>query len=215
MPLKKESFEALKAYIPEGSFELVMPLIQHYKVHLVVTRERQTKLGDFRRAHLGKNHRITVNGNLNRFAFLITLLHELAHLLAYEEHGHRIAPHGRQWKDTYGKLLKGFLEKDIFPEDIARELMLSLHNPAASSCAEDALLRVLRGYDPNAHLKVWVEELAVGTLFVIKDGRVFERGEKVRKRIRCYELPYRRVFLFSPLYEITQLLSNNTQNVGS
>ncbi len=205
MALKKESFEALKTYVPDGSFDLVMPLILQYKVHLLVTRERQTKLGDYRNAHYGKNHRISVNGNLNRYAFLITLLHELAHLLAFESYGHKIAPHGKEWKHLYGNLLKDFLLSNIFPEDIKNELELILHNPAASSCAEDGLLRVLRRYDKHAEGKLWVEDLAVGDKFLIKGGRIFERGEKLRKRIKCVELPDRRTYLFSPLYEVKKI----------
>lgn len=205
MALKKESFEALKSYIPEGSFDLVMPLILQYKVHLLVTRERQTKLGDYRNAHYGKNHRISVNGNLNRYSFLITLLHELAHLLAFESYGHSIAPHGREWKHLYGNLLKDFLSANIFPADIKGELERILHNPAASSCAEDSLLRVLRQYDKNIAGLVAVEELAIGERFVIKGGRLFERGEKLRKRIKCVELPNNRTYLFSPLYEVLRI----------
>jgi len=206
MALKKESFEALKNYIPEGSFDLVMPMILHYKVHLVVTRERQTKLGDYRRAHYGKNHRITVNGNLNRYSFLVTLVHELAHLLAFEHHGNRIAPHGREWKNTYGMLLKDFLATNIFPMDIKHQLLSSMHNPAASSCAEDGLVRVLRNYDAPEIRKPIVEELAIGQKFIIRDGRMFERGEKLRKRIKCFELPLRRTFLFSPMYQVETIL---------
>lgn len=206
MPLKKESFEALKSYMPEGSFDLVMPTILHYKVHLVVTRERQTKLGDYRKAHYGKNHRITVNGNLNRYAFLITLVHELAHLLAFEHHGHRITPHGMEWKKTYAGLLKDFLDARIFPGDIEIQLLSSLHNPAASTCAEENLTRVLRNYDHPFRKKITVEDIPEGTKFLIKGGRVFEKGEKLRKRIKCYELPLKRIYLFSPLFEVETTL---------
>jgi predicted SprT family Zn-dependent metalloprotease len=206
MPLKKESFEALKHYLPEGSFDLVMPLILHYKVHLVVTRERQTKLGDYRNAHYGKNHRITVNGNLNRFAFLITLIHELAHLLTYEQYGHRVAPHGREWKGIYGNLLKDFLSSGTFPHDIANELVAILQNPAASSCAEEGLSRVLRKYDTHKRHLHLVEELEVGEKFLIKGGRLFERREQLRKRIRCIEMVSGKIYLFSPLYEVKKMI---------
>lgn len=203
MAMQKESFEALKEYLPDGSFDFVMPLILEHKVHLTVTRERQTKLGDYRHAHLGKNHRISVNGNLNRFSFLITLLHELAHLLAFDQYGHRIAPHGREWKNTYGQVLKTFLAHNIFPDDIAAELRVSLQNPAAGTCAEDHLQRVLRKYDKKKLSNlVPVEELSEGSKFIIRGGRCFERGEKLRKRIKCFELPNMRPYLFSPLYEV-------------
>lgn len=206
MSLKKESFEALKNYLPSGSFDLVMPLILQYKVHLTVTRERQTKLGDYRMAHYGKNHRISVNGNLNRFAFLITLLHEIAHLLAFEQYGLKINPHGKEWKKTYSLLLKDFLEKEFFPEDIRRELLLNLHNPAASTCAEEGLIRVLRKYDTDTQQALWLEEIPAGSKFLIRGGRVFEKGEKLRKRFKCYELPDRRAYLFSPIFEIEKIL---------
>lgn len=201
----RHQFEALKAYLPEGSFDLVMPLILQYKVQLTITRERQTKLGDYRHAHAQHNHRISVNGNLNRYAFLVTLLHELAHLLAFEQYGPRIAPHGRQWKTVYGLLLQEFLSHHIFPDDIAKELNASLHNPGASTCSEEGLQRVLRHYDARRPGIKLVEELEEGCRFVIKGGRMFERGEQLRKRIKCYELPERRTFLFNPLYEVKEL----------
>jgi predicted SprT family Zn-dependent metalloprotease len=70
----------------------------------------------------GKNHRISVNGNLNKFSFLITLLHELAHLLAFENYGNRIQAHGKEWKFVYSNLLKDFIDKKIFPPDVESAL---------------------------------------------------------------------------------------------
>ena len=81
---------ALNAYLPAGAFDPVVELINHYKVHLTVTRERKSVLGDYRHAVLNVNHKITVNGNLNKYEFLITLLHELAHLLCFEQYRNRV-----------------------------------------------------------------------------------------------------------------------------
>ena len=205
MPANKHSFEALKAYLPDGSFELVMPLITHHKVHLTISRQRQTKLGDYRNAYGGKNHRISVNGNLNKYSFLITLLHELAHLLAYEQYGNRIQPHGTEWKRTYAMVLKDFLVKQLFPADITKELQSTLHNPAASSCAEDGLQRILNRYDTKRPGIKLVEQLLTGQQFRIPGGRVFVKGEVIRKRIKCFELPAMKPYLFSPLYEVMEL----------
>lgn len=206
MPVEKHAFEALKQYIPTGSFDLVMPLIINFKVQLTVTRERQTKLGDYRVPRPGVQHKISVNGNLNRYAFLITLIHELAHMLAFERFGRRIAPHGNEWKQTYAALLSDFLQENIFPEDIAAEIKKNLHNPAASTSGEEDLSKVLRRYDPLHTQKITVDELLPGTRFVIRKGRVFERGEKLRKKIKCIELPSQKVYLFSPLFEIEEIL---------
>jgi hypothetical protein len=44
---------------------------------------RQTRHGDYRKGVNGK-HEITVNSNLNKYKFLITLIHEISHLVAFE-----------------------------------------------------------------------------------------------------------------------------------
>lgn len=205
MPKNEHPLHALATYLPPNSFEQVVQYLHQYKVHLTITRERKSLLGDYRNATRQSNHRISVNGNLNSYAFLITLLHELAHLLTYEQYGHRVLSHGREWKNIYGMLLAAFLTKDIFPKDVTIALQKSLHNPAASSCAEEALMRVLRGYDKKATDILLIEELLPKELFVTKDGRVFERGEKLRKRYRCKEMKTGLVYLFSPIYEVKRV----------
>ena len=102
----------------------------------------------------------------------------------------------------YASLLKQFLEHKIFPADIESELMRSLKNPAASSCAEDGLIRVLRKYDKNINGNMLVEEIPANSLFRLGDGRIFKMGEKQRKRFKCVEVSTGKVYLFSPVYEV-------------
>jgi SprT protein len=194
--------QSLNDFIPEGAYPLVEPYLLHYKVHLTITKSRSSVLGDYRNAHADKAHRISVNGNLNPYAFLVTLLHELAHLITFIRYGHRVDAHGKEWKQQFSELLKHFLETSIFPIDIRNQLMQSLTNPAASSCADVNLMRVLRKYDPMKEGHCLVEELHVGSLFVIKGGRVFQCGERVRKRIKATEIATGKVYLFSPVYEV-------------
>ncbi|MCO5234796.1 MAG: SprT-like domain-containing protein [Chitinophagaceae bacterium] len=203
MHKKQEApLSALQAYIPEGTEQMVMEYLQQYKVHLTITRERKSILGDYRFGIHEKNHRISVNGNLNPFAFLITLLHELAHLVTFVRFGNRVAAHGKEWKAVYGEILHRFLLAGIFPEDIAAEIKSTMHRPAAGSCAEDGLMRVLRRYDPGEGHKKLVEELEINQLFRTDDGRVFKRGNQLRKRIRCIEMKTNKIYLFSPVYEV-------------
>ena len=169
---------------------------------LTITRERKSILGNYRSKVSDKNHRITVNGNLNKYSFLITLLHELAHLLAHEKYGHRILPHGAQWKNEYSKILSTFLVKKIFPAEIENILLLNLKNPAASSCADVHLTRALRKYDNKKETIFFVEELNIGTHFKIKGGRIFIKGEKIKKRFKCTETATGKIYLFSPVYEV-------------
>lgn len=195
----------LQSYIPDGSFEDVHHYLQHYKVQLTITRQRQSVLGDYRHAHAGKAHRISINGNLNKYNFLITLLHELAHLFTYERYGHRVQAHGQQWKDEFSKILAQFLAKKIFPPDVESALVKTLKNPAASSCGDEKLLRVLRNYDAKKDGHFLVEQLKEGEIFTIRGNRQFVRGEKIRTRYKCMEIATKKWYLFSGVYEVIQL----------
>jgi SprT protein len=202
MPKQEAPLQQLKTYLPEGSFDDVLHYLLHYKVHLTITRERKSVLGDYRNSFGDKNHRISVNGNLNPYAFLITLLHELAHLFTYERFGHRVQAHGNEWKNEFSKILAQFLLKKVFPPDIHKALLTTLQNPAASSCADTSLLRVLHKYDEGKEDVVLVEALPEGSVFRIKGGKIFRRMEKIRKRIKCMELATGKIYLFSPVYEV-------------
>jgi SprT protein len=205
MSKKEAPISALQQYLPPNTLEEVLAYLQFYHVHLTVARDRKSILGDYRHRTHASNHRISVNGNLNKYAFLITLLHELAHLLTFEKYGNKVASHGREWKVIFGQLLARFIEHKVFPDDIRQALMLSLHNPAASSCADELLLRTLKNYDANKGHLVFVEDVAIGMLFKTTDGRVFRKGEKIRKRFRCEEVATKRIYLFSPVYECVPL----------
>lgn len=195
----------LQQYLPEGTVEVVLSYLKEYKIHLTIAKQRQSILGDYRHSTVHHNHRISVNSNLNPFAFLTTLLHELAHLLTYEQYGNKVLAHGAEWKKIFGQLLKQFIEHKVFPDDVANELKSIIHNPAASSCAEDGLLRVLRKYNTTANDYSLIEELQHGAKFKIIDGRIFQKGEKLRKRYKCQELATGKLYLFSPVYEVAPL----------
>ena len=202
MSKKEAPLVALDDFLPKGSYVLVEPFLLQYNVHLTITRSRKTILGDYRNAVAGKSHRITVNGNLNRYSFLITLLHELAHLITYIRFGNSVASHGREWKNHFGDILYQFLQSDLFPLDIKVQLLNSIKNPAASSCADADLMRVLRRYDQLPEGVCLIEDLSEGRLFKIGKDRVFKRQKKLRKRIQALELSTGKMYLFSPVYEV-------------
>ena len=202
MPKKEVPIGQLQDYLPPGTYEPVLSYLRQYKVHLTVARERKSILGDYRHSTHHANHRISVNGNLNPYSFLITLLHELAHLLTFEQFGNNVFSHGREWKGIYVNILAQFLQHRVFPADIETELVRSLQNPAATTCAEDDLLRVLRKYDKKESPNRLVEEIETNKLFRTHDGRVFKKESKLRKRFKCIEITTGRVYLFSPVYEV-------------
>jgi len=212
MPKKEAPLSQLNSFLPSGTYEAVEEYLRFYKIHLTVTQHRKSILGDYRHRTHFKNHRISVNGSLNKYSFLITLLHEVAHLLTFERHGNHVMAHGSEWKVLYAGLLKQFIDNKVFPSDIEKELLVSLKRPAASSCAEDDLIRVLRKYDTNPNGYRLVEEIPLNGLFRLDDGKVFKRGEKQRKRFKCVEVKTGRTFLFSPVYEVELIKTDSFLN---
>jgi hypothetical protein len=167
---------------------------------------RSTKLGDYRPLQGGKGHRITVNHDLNPFAFLITFTHEVAHLHCFLKHGPRHEAHGKEWKAEFRFLMQVFLEKRIFPEDLSAHLERHLDNPPSSSCHDAALSKALRQYDPQHKQEVkHLDELPEGTLFRIhgeKNGFTFKKGHLNRTRFRCLETSTGREYLVSSIAEV-------------
>ena len=202
MPKKEAPLHHLNNFLPPGTLDAITHYLHFYKIHLTITRQRKSILGDYRHKTHFNNHRISINGNLNPFAFMITLLHEIAHLLTFEQFGNRVSAHGKEWKNIYSELLKQFMGKNVFPLEIEEALKDSIKNPAASSCAEDGLIRVLRKFDKRNNGFKLVEEIPVHSLFRLNDGRVFKMGEKQRKRFKCVEVSSGKVYLFSPVYEV-------------
>ena len=202
MPKKEALLTHLNSFLAPGTYHAVEEYLRFYKIHLTVTQHRKSILGDYRHRTHFSNHRISINGSLNKYSFLITLLHEIAHLLTFEKYGNKVMAHGNEWKTIYASLLKQFIENKNFPADIEKELSISLKNPAASSCAEDDLIRVLRKYDSNTNGYRLVEEIPLNSLFKLDDGKIFRKGEKQRKRFRCEDMKTGKVYLFSPVFEV-------------
>ncbi len=208
MPKKEVPLSQLSDYLPPDTYEPVLAYLRYYKVHLTIAKHRASILGNYRHRGLASHHQISVNGNLNRYAFLVTLLHELAHLVAFEKYGKRILAHGKEWKTVYGNILVQFVEKNVFPSDIESELRKTLESPGASTCSEENLQRVLYRYDTRRNGYKLVEELKEGELFEIKGGRRFRRGKKRTKRYECFEIATGRKYLFTAVYEVKQIVEN-------
>jgi hypothetical protein len=190
--------DLLKQYLPENSVSDVLNWIVDKKIHFKITKSRKTKLGDYRPPMNHSNHRITINHNLNPYSFLITFIHELAHLLVYELYKGRVSPHGKEWKKIYRDLMNGFLEKDIFPAELALTLKNSIANSKASSNSDLKLSRALLKYDQPSQFSR-LEELEYGTVFKTDNGRVFNKGERQRTRYKCQNVMNKRYYLFHPL----------------
>tara|TARA_B100001057_G_scaffold113900_1_gene112221 strand:- start:2443 stop:3048 length:606 start_codon:yes stop_codon:yes gene_type:complete len=199
----RDSMSAVDNFVPTASLPLLSEYLTDWEVNLVVTRKRITKHGDFRALPKGM-HQITVNEMPNPFRFLITTVHEIAHLVTYKDFGLGVKPHGKEWKHTYRKIMLPFLTAEIFPEELLKVLQLHFRNPKASSDTDYQLALVLNKFDPENE-KNYIFELEKGTVFEIHNGRRFIRGERRTKRYECKELQGRRLYLFSPHAQVIKI----------
>ncbi|SVC74649.1 uncharacterized protein METZ01_LOCUS327503, partial [marine metagenome] len=171
-------------------------------IFVKVKKNRNTKLGDFCINREGKNV-ISINNNLNKYSFLITLTHELAHAFVWNNCKKNIPPHGKEWKQMYKRLMLNFLTPNIFPEDIIRVLSNHLINPKASTVNDYKLTFILRKY--NKEQNTTISEIPVGGTFSINSGRKFIKLKKLRKRYQCKAIDSERIYLFNPLTEVDLL----------
>ncbi|MCX6310669.1 MAG: SprT-like domain-containing protein [Bacteroidetes bacterium] len=196
-PTRNQSI--LSKYIPEAAVPLISEWILHFNFKLKIKKSRQTKYGDYR-PRPGLNHLITINQDLNQFAFLLTLVHEIAHLLTHERHGHHVKAHGTEWKESFKELMRPFMRIEVFPEDVRIAIIGYMQNPAASSTSDDNLLRTLKLYDQPSDF-IHLEELSIHAEFNYNE-RIFIKGEKVRKRYKCLEKNTNHIYLFAGLAEV-------------
>ncbi len=195
--------QVLSRYLPSHAVEPAFILIKDNNVHLKVVDERRTRHGDYRRMPDG-TQQITVNANLNKYRFLITLVHEIAHLLAFEKYGRRIKPHGQEWKLTFRNLMLPFIRPEIFPSKLLPIIASHFRNPTASSDTDARLSIALKSFDqPND--KNYIFEVPAGALFRIYNGKVFKKGPKRIKRYECLEVSTGKIYLFQPNAEVELL----------
>lgn len=191
--------EILAKHLPKAMIDPVFAWIVRYQIHLKITRSRASKLGDYRPpGNRQAYHRISINHDLNPYAFFITFVHEFAHLLTHKQYGRAVQAHGKEWKANYRILMKPFLEKNVFPPNLQRAVYQHLRNIKASSHADVELARILMLFDGGKR-ETLVEDLQPGDRFLFRNNRKFQVVEKLRKRYKCVELANQRVFLFQPL----------------
>ena len=72
------------SYVPKRSIKLLECWINELHLEIKVTKPRKSKLGDFK--VIGDQLIISINNNLNKYAFLITLVHEIAHAFVFQKY---------------------------------------------------------------------------------------------------------------------------------
>jgi hypothetical protein len=205
--LNPEKIENLfSGFIPEDAMDMLIVCLQGHSLDCRIVRKRSTKTGDFRAARDGRPPRLTVNGDLNPYAFLLTLIHEVAHFFVYLDtekanvfliRKHRPRPHGKEWKKRFTGLMQPFISINVFPPEIEGAMVSYFEDPKASSSADSQLQRLLQVYDPPGE-NVRITDISDGEMFITASGRVFVKMDRLRKRYRCMCVKTQRMYLFSP-----------------
>lgn len=216
MAKEKLSFDAFAAYMPAGAMDKVKVWFEKYQIKLVITRARKSILGNYLHPHQGHpHHAITINGNQNPYSFLVTLLHELAHLETFVQYANKVQAHGVEWQNVYRSIMIDYLGQRIFPDDLERAIDLSLKKVKAGSCSDPKLYKALAAYDEEqTEGLVWVEELVQGNYFVTKEGLVFQMIEKRRTRFLCEQLGTKKRYLFQGVARVKQLSEEELREKG-
>lgn len=195
--------ENLGKHIPKRSIHLIHKWIKDLEIMVKISKRRTSKLGDFRVLKNGKRE-ISINQDLNKYAFLITITHEIAHAFVWKKYKRSAKPHGKEWKNIFKMLMLNFINTDIFPEVILKPLSNYLKNPKASTSTDLELNLALKKYDYNK--KLIIADILDGETFSIHNGKKFVKLRKIRKRYKCMEIKSTRIYLFNPLttIELTQ-----------
>jgi len=196
------SFDALKKFVPEASYDYCKSLWIEHRFSLKIKRGRLTKLGDYRHDLKTGRHVITVNNDLNPYSFLITYVHEVAHLVTFEEYGRKVMPHGVEWKRNFQKLMLPVLNDQIFPSPILRTLAAYLKNPKASSCNDHKLMEALNQFDEEPNLLLG--DLQEGEIFLF-GKRKFKKEKLRRTRFVCQDLTNGRRYLISKIAAVEKV----------
>lgn len=186
----------LDLFLPKDSIGTIEKWLIDYNCQLSIKKSRSTKLGDYR--YFNGQHQISINDDLNPYSFLITLTHEIAHMVVKEEYSPRVAPHDKEWKITFQKLMIPFLP--IFPEVIQKHLALYLKNPKASTSSDVELVRALRQFDDRSILTI--SDIPDGSIFETTNGKKYLKEKQLKKRYQCKCLSTNKRYLFNPLAEV-------------
>jgi SprT protein len=209
MKKQETSLSFLEQFLPNGAYEQIAPFFKTHTIHLTLTHERRSVLGDYRHPMPdAPYHRISINATLNPYSFLITLLHELAHMFTFVHFQHKAPPHGKEWKTQFRHILIPFMGKRFFPADVEKALHAYLHDPAASTCTDARLYKALYKYDEHKPGFKLIDDLGINQYFVADDGQIYQKLEKLRTRTRCRNCKNGKVYFFQGIVEVKTVSRN-------
>ena len=198
------SVSVLEKFLPENALPYLKIWFGSYPCHLKITKNRNSKLGDYRKLP-DKSHQITVNGTLEPQLFFFVLTHELAHLIAFEKYGRRISPHGAEWKQTFREMLLESLT--VYVEDLRPIILKFSKSPKANFMASPDLVKYFHVPEEDDE-QTFIENLKKGELFEYKK-EIFVIEETTKKRYLCKNIKSSRKYYFRNLAQVKKLKSED------
>jgi len=180
-------------YFPKESVAYCLGFWSKYKIQFTISKPRKSVYGNY--IYRAGIHSISVNGDLNPEAFLVTYLHEVAHLLVHVDAKKRVLPHGKEWQNHFREVMKPMIFGGIFLKEMAERLWLHLQSPKATSCSDPDLHKLLMKTE-EAPEGTMVESLLPQQKFIY-DSRTFMVLRKLRTRIECLEIKNSQIYRFN------------------
>ncbi|NML58356.1 SprT-like domain-containing protein [Chryseobacterium cheonjiense] len=191
------SIQSLEKYLPENTLQYLKIWFADYYIHIKITRNRNSKLGDYRKLH-DNSHEITINSTLVPELFFFVLTHELAHLLAFEKYGRRISPHGNEWKETFGQMLLQSI--DVYSENLKPIIIKFSRSPKANFMSSPDLVKYFH-IEKQDDTHVFIEKLQMGDFFIYRNEKYLLEG-LIKKNYLCKNLATGRKYSFKPLARV-------------
>ena len=192
----------LEQHIPQDALEYCVSISSNYVFKLDLSFNRKSKFGHYKYWPQTNSHTISINSGLSPQLFLITFIHELAHLDVMLNYGRKVMPHGKEWKGTFCKLMAPLLTPSIFETNLLSALALHLKNPKASLSADSRLWATL--FPNNNEDALYVSDIEEGSEFMFRK-RVFKKVKSRRTRALCYEAKSGNNYLIPLLAQIEKI----------
>lgn len=194
------SISNLEKFLPENTLPHLQKWFGDYTIHIKITRNRNSKLGDYRKMP-DKSHKITINSTLQPQLFFFVLTHELAHLIAFEKYNNRISAHGKEWKDTFREMLLESIS--VYEKDLKPIILNFAKSPKANFMSSPDLVKYfhIENYEDESS---YIEDLADGDFFIYRNERYQLEGKR-KKNYLCVNLVNHKKYIFKPLAGVEKL----------
>ncbi len=189
-------------YLPPNSINYCCSLSSRYNFNLDLSFNRVSKFGHYKYLPVTKSHTISINKGLSQPLFLITFIHELAHLDVMLHFGRKVKPHGAEWKRTFTTLMLPLLNPTVFDDNLLSLLAKHLKKPKASLSADPALWHLL--VSETTENSMYLHNIEINQSFIFKN-RAFKKIKTRRTKALCYEIKSGNNYLIPLLAKIEEV----------